>query len=63
MNNIQPQLLDDEISFKLYSLNRLIQQAYQDYLVPDRAGYRFWHAGLHACAEMQTLFCKRREAT
>ena len=34
MNNIQPQLLDDEISFKLYSLNRLIQQAYQDYLVP-----------------------------
>ena len=34
MNNIQPQLLDDEISFKLYSLNRLIQQTYQDYLVP-----------------------------
>lgn len=34
MGNIPSQQLDDEVSFKLYALNRLIQQAYQTYLVP-----------------------------
>ena len=34
MGNIPSQQLDDEVSFKLYALNRLIQQTYQTYLVP-----------------------------
>lgn len=34
MGNIPSQQFDDEVSFKLYALNRLIQQAYQTYLVP-----------------------------
>lgn len=36
---IEPQLLDDEVSFKLYTLNRLIQQAYQAFLAPLRLTY------------------------
>ena len=36
---IPPQILDDEISFKLYTLNRLIQQAYQSFLMPLRLTY------------------------
>ena len=31
---IAPQLLDEEVSFKLYALNRLIQQAYLRFLTP-----------------------------
>ncbi len=34
MDKITAQQLDDEISFKLYTLNRLIQQAYTTYLSP-----------------------------
>lgn len=36
---IPPQILDDEISFKLYTLNRLIQQTYQSFLMPLRLTY------------------------
>lgn len=31
---IAPQLLDEEVSFKLYALNRLVQQAYLRFLTP-----------------------------
>jgi DNA-binding MarR family transcriptional regulator len=34
MEKIEIQQLDDEVSFKLYTLNRLIQQAYTRYLSP-----------------------------
>ncbi len=34
MNKIETQQLDEEVSFKLYVLNRLIQQTYQAYLAP-----------------------------
>lgn len=34
MIQIETQQLDEEVSFKLYTLNRLIQQAYQTYLSP-----------------------------
>ena len=36
---IPPQILDDEVSFKLYTLNRLIQQAYGAYLMPLQLTY------------------------
>jgi DNA-binding MarR family transcriptional regulator len=36
---IPPQVLDEEVSFKLYTLNRLIQQAYQAYLSPLQITY------------------------
>lgn len=36
---IAPQQLDDEVSFKLYMLNRLFQQAYQNFLCPLNLTY------------------------
>ena len=36
---IQSQQLDDEMSFKLYMLNRLIQQEYQVFLAPRHLTY------------------------
>lgn len=36
---IPPLQLDDEVSFKLYALNRLIQQTYQTFLSPLRITY------------------------
>ena len=36
---IQSQKLDDEMSFKLYMLNRLIQQEYQVFLAPLHLTY------------------------
>ncbi|NLV52760.1 MAG: MarR family transcriptional regulator [Bacteroidales bacterium] len=36
---IAPQQLDDEVSFKLYTLNRLIQQTYQAFLLPLNLTY------------------------
>lgn len=34
MNKIETQPLDEEVSFKLYTLSRLIQQTYQVFLTP-----------------------------
>lgn len=34
MNKIETQPLDEEVSFKLYTLSRLIQQTYQVFLAP-----------------------------
>lgn len=36
---IQSQQLNDEVSFKLYTFNRLVQQAYHDYLAPLNLTY------------------------
>lgn len=37
--HIEPQQLDEEVSFKLYMLNRLFQQAYQAFLCPLKLTY------------------------
>lgn len=39
MEKIEIQQLDDELSFKLYTLNRLIQQTYTTYLTPLNITY------------------------
>lgn len=39
MEKIETQQLDDELSFKLYTLNRLIQQTYTTYLTPLNITY------------------------